>query len=322
MIRKTALAIAAALPLALLLPAVPAAAMTPRAVDLPANGWRPTDPPSDLALFRSSVPYILYAVTCGGVSATAWSADGGNDPDGDWDTVLITTSQLSQACLNSRIAPVVRQGDDTFTGRGYGYDASAGVGTMQLTGEEAYSDWDFVPSPRIDQWVAVGARSQFGESLPLLELLISSVGDDTFAVSAAIPASYIGAPVLDNMGRALGVVTAAGTVITGAPQFCPKLFACTDPTRVWWDITAPSIVPDVKAVPGKRSVIVTWKPVASMGGTDEVGYWYRVGTGEWKNSETFRARIKAKRGTKVTVTVVAINDAGPGPQQTVWAKAR
>lgn len=320
MMRTTALVIVAGLALAVT-PTLPATAMTTRAVAGPADGWKPSDPPADLPLFRALTSAALYSVTCAGVSATAWSADATNSDD-DWDTVLMSTSQLVLACREMPGAPVVRQGSVTFTGRSFNDDTTAGIGTLQLTGDEPAREWTSVPTPRLGQWVGIAARSQTGAVLPFLTRRINSVSDDTFAVNAPIPATYVGAPVFDNMGRALGMLTAAGTVITGGPQFCAKLFDCTDPGRVWWNITAPSAVRALKATPGAGSVTVTWRPVASTGGDENIDYWYRVGFGPWKNGNSMRATIKAKRGTLVSVTVQAINRAGPGPETTVRAVAR
>ena len=155
----------------------------------------------------------------------------------------------------------------------------------------------------------------------MLERRIITVGADTFTVDQPIDAAYLGAPVVDNMGRALGMVTSAGTEVTGAPQFCAHLFDCTDPSKVWWDITAPSAVTNPKAVGGKRTVTVTWQPVADDGGA-EVAYWYRIGKGQWTFNDTFRVGVAAKPRARVSVTIVAINDAGPGPSTTVSAKAK
>lgn len=294
--------------------ALPAQAMTPRT-----PGWSPFVPPSasELALLQEGLPQILYTVTCGGLTATGWSADAFDDTVGDWDTVLVTTPSVARACLTA--APTVQQGDDTFEAKGWNSAAPAGL--VLLTGERYYADWDFVPSPRVGQWLAVGARGASAQPLDLLQRRVAAVGDDTFTLDQAVDADYVGAPVMDNRGRVLGVMSQAGIEVTGTPQFCAVLFDCTDPTRVWWDITAPSKVTRAKAVGAKGSVVVTWGPVADDGGA-EVAYWYHSGDGVWKHSDAFRVVIKARARTKVQVTIVSINDAGPGPSTTVTARAK
>jgi hypothetical protein len=132
---------------------------------------------------------------------------------------------------------------------------------------------------------------------------------------------YVGAPVVDNTGRALGTLTAAGSVVTGSTVYCGELFICTDPTKVWWDITAPSVPRDVKATPGKGRVNVAWKPAASDGG-DTVTYSYRIGAGQWITTDAFKVTVKARKGQLVTVSIGTINQAGAGPTKIVSARAR
>ena len=285
-------------------------------VEPPKDGWSPLDPPSMPEIFAREFQSVLYTVTCNGLTATGWSADGADDTAGPWDTTILTTSPVAIACFEAPGRAMALQGDDTLAIEPYNY-----WGIVRGQGNQAYIDWDFVPMPRVGQWVGVGARSADGAPLPLLERRIVTVGADTFTVDQPIDAAYVGAPVVDNMGRALGMVTTAGIEVTGSPQFCAHLFACTDAGKVWWDITAPSAVTNAKAVGGKRTVTVTWQPVADDGGA-EVGYWYRIGKGEWKFNDTFRVVVSAKPRTRVSITLLPINDAGPGPLTTVSARAK
>ncbi len=192
---------------------------------------------------------------------------------------------------------------------------------MAVVEDRPAIDWDFVPMPRVDQWVAIDARDAAGEPLPMLSRRIVSVGDDTFAVDGPVGADYLGAPVVDNTARVLGVMTAAGVEVTGMPQVCSTLFACTDPSKVWWDISAPSQPRNVQVRGGKGKVTVSWKPAASDGGA-EVAYWYRVGLGRWIYSDTFSVTVKARKGAEVTVSVQSVNAAGPGPMVTRTARVR
>jgi len=278
-------------------------------------------PPADVPAFAGALSLILYAVSCGGVTATGWSADSGDDTVGDWDTSVVTTSSASDACAAAPGDMVVRQGDDTFVSSPWVSAPQAGLGMIAVAGDRPWIDWDYVPMPRRGQWVGIGARSADGAPLRLLERRILKVGRGTFTLNAEVGTAYLGAPVVDNMGRTLGVVTAAGTQVTGTPRFCDSLFVCDDPDRVWWDITAPSAARKVTAVPGKRSVTVTWKPAASDGGA-EVAYWYRIGGGEWTYADGFSVTVRARTGERVSVTVGTVNDAGPGPTVTVSARAR
>lgn len=292
--------------------ASPAQAMTP-----PSSGWSPYDRPLTPDVLARELESVLFTVSCGGLTATGWSADAVDDTAGEWDSVLITTPEVGRACMTT--TPIVVQGSTPFSAKGFNADRAAGL--VLLSGDLPYIDWDFVPMPRVNQWVAIAARSASGVPLPMLERRITQVGDDTFTVDAPIEADYVGAPVVDNLGRSLGILNAPGAEITGSPQYCASLFICTDPARVWWDITAPSGVRKAKAVGGKRSVTVTWKAAASDGGA-EVAYWYRVGTGDWEYAETFRVTVKARTGTLVSVTIGTVNAAGPGPMVTVAARAK
>jgi len=162
----------------------------------------------------------VYTVTCGGLTATGWSADALDDTMDDWDTVLLTTPALAAACVASPAAPTVLQSTDTFVARVWG--SATSVGAIELLGDRPYIDWDFVPTPRVGQWVALQARAADGSVLPLLQRRIVSVNADTFVIDEAVGADYLGAPVIDNRGRALGMLTAAGTLVTGSPQYCDR----------------------------------------------------------------------------------------------------
>ena len=303
---------------ALVAGAGPALAMTPKAVT---PGWSPFTPPSDPALFADSLPYVLYSVACGDVRATGWSADVADDTGLNVRALLVTTSAVSEACASRPEALVVRQGDDTFTGRPLTYGVRSGLGSVVLEDDLAFVDWDFVPTPQAGQWVAISARGPAGEPLPMIEGKIASVDANTFTLEVPVSPEYVGAPVLDNMGRALGTLMGAGTAVVGSPQFCDTLFACTDPNKVWWDITAPSEPRDVQVRGGKGKVTATWKPVASDGGA-EVAYWYRIDQGRWTYAQKFNVTVKARKGTMVTVSVQSVNAAGPGPTVTRTARAR
>ena len=308
--------IASLIAAALLLSASPALAMTPKAVT---PGWSPLTPPSDLALYEASYPFVLYSIACGDMSATGWSADFADDTA--FATILVTTAPVARACMDAPESVVVRQGSRSFEARPWNADPAVGLGLVAVVPDSSAIDWDFVPTPRVGQWVGIDARTATGEPLPMLQRRIVSVGEDTFTLDAPVGQEYVGAPVADNLARALGTITTAGVEVTGMPPVCATLFVCTDPTRVWWDITSPSAPSDVRVVGGKGKVTATWKAAASDGG-DEVAYRYRIDQGSWTNTEKFRVAVKARKGTKVTVSVQSVNEAGPGPIVTVSAKAK
>lgn len=298
-----------------LLTATPALAMTPRAVT---PGWNPVDPPTDPAGFAFGFPYVLYTVSCGSLTATGWSADVADDTN--FRAMLVTTSDVATACALQPGTLVVKQGDDTVPASPWVFDAARGFGSIAVVPNEAFIDWDFVPTPTAGQWVALQGRAADGSPLPMLERRITAVGTDTFTIDEPVGAEYLGAPVVDNMARGLGVVTRSGIDITGAPQFCDTLFYCTDPTRVWWDITAPSVPRGVKAKAGKGRITFRWKPVADDGG-DDVAYWYRIGSHAPLPTDRFAVTFTARKGQRVKFSVVAVNHAGPGPTVTIYAKA-
>ena len=285
-------------------------------------GWNPSDPPADRAAFGAQLADVIYAVSCGNVTATGWSADVADDPARDsWKAILVTTSAMSGACAATPAALRVRQGAQTVEARPYSYGTASDVGTIEVRPDLPYIDWDFVPTPRVGQWVGIAARGIDGGVLPMLERRVTVVGTDSFTVNSPLDAVYVGAPVVDNTGRALGTLTAAGSVVTGSTVYCGELFICTDPTKVWWDITAPSVPRDVKATPGKGRVNVAWKPAASDGG-DTVTYSYRIGAGQWITTDAFKVTVKARKGQLVTVSIGTINQAGAGPTKIVSARAK
>lgn len=313
---RRALAVAL-LAIALLAASTPAlarpAAVTP--------GWSPTDPPADPTALFAELAKTTYAVSCGSVTATGWSADVYDDSAVGILSALVTTSTVSAACAASPAVLRVRQGEIALEARPWTYNPATGVGTLVSEVDLPYIDWDFVPTPRVGQWVGIAARGIDGAPLPMLDGRIAAVGTDTFTLNAAVGEEYVGAPVVDNQGRALGMVPAAGPIVTGAPQFCYELFICTDPNRAWWDITAPSIARDVRATAGKGRVTVTWKPAVSDGGA-EVDYRYNVNGGPWIDASRFSITVKARKGVAVTVSVQSFNAAGWGPTKIVSARAR
>jgi hypothetical protein len=299
-------------------------AMTPQSVTPKSviPGWNPSDPPAFRAALAARLAEVTYAVSCGNVTATGWSADVADDPAPDsWKAILVTTSTMSGACAATPAALRVRQGAQTVEARPLDTNTARGVGTIDLKPDLPYIDWDFVPTPRVGQWVGIAARGVDGGVLPMLERRVTVVGTATFTVDSPVDAMYVGAPVVDNTGRALGTLTAAGSVVTGSPVYCGELFICTDPTKVWWDITAPSVAREVKATAGKGRVTVTWKPAASDGG-DTVSYYYRIGAGQWIETDAFKVTVKARKGQLVTVSIVTGNYAGAGPTKVVSARAK
>lgn len=327
-------ALVAACATALLLPTGPATAdaslakavalrSTVAAVTTP--GWTPQAPPMFPTLLEANLNRMTYAATCGGQGATAWSVAAEDDSVGPWDTTLVSTSGVVGDCLYGPGPLSVRQGSQPLDAKAYNSDANAGAGTILATGDAPSIDFGGVPMPRQDQWLGVAARSEGGEPLPMLVRRVASVSSSTFTVDQPIDSGYLGGVVVDNQGRPLGMVTAAGITVMGTPQLCSTLFLCREPTHVWWDITAPSAVTNAKAVGVKGAVIVTWQAAASDGGS-EVAYWYVVGAASAKKATTttgtFRVRIPATRGSRVTVRLDTINDAGPGPSVTVSARAK
>ena len=292
--------------------------MTPKTVT---PGWNPSDRPANVNALAEALAEVTYAVSCGSVTATGWSADVYDDSAVGILSALVTTSTVSAACAANPAVLRVRQGESTLEARPWTYNTASGVGTLVSGVDLSYIDWDFVPTPRPRQWVGIAARGVDGGMLPMVEARIVTVGTDNFTLNAAVGGEYVGASVVDNQGRALGMVTAAGSVVTGAPQFCNELFDCTDPARVWWDITAPSAPREVKASAGKGRVTVTWKPAASDGGA-EADYLYSVNGGPWTEASRFAVTVKALKGVSVTVSVQAVNAAGWGPTVTRTARAR
>ena len=299
-------------------------AMTPQSVTPKSviPGWNPSDPPAFRAALAARLAEVTYAVSCGNVTATGWSADVADDPAPDsWKAILVTTSTMSGACAATPAALRVRQGAQTVEARPSVAGPASDAGTIPVRPDLPYIDWDFVPTPRVGQWVGIAARGVDGGVLPMLERRVTVVGTATFTVDSPVDAMYVGAPVVDNTGRALGTLTAAGSVVTGSPVYCGELFICTDPTKVWWDITAPSVAREVKATAGKGRVTVTWKPAASDGG-DTVSYYYRIGAGQWIETDAFKVTVKARKGQLVTVSIVTGNYAGAGPTKVVSARAK
>ena len=292
-------------------------AMTPTAVT---PGWSRSDPPRDRVVFDAQMSVAVYAVDCRGVTVTGWASSMPDDTTYDWRTMLVTTSDASGACADTRSDLVVRQGGEALPASPWIGGTASGVGSVVVVPFRPGSYWSQIPSPRPGQWVGIGGRAADGTMLPILDRRIVAVGPTSFTLDQAVGAEYLGAPVADNLMRILGSMTRAGTEVTGSPVYCIDLFDCADPATTWWDITAPTAPRSVKAVGGKGRVTVTWKPAASDGGAP-ADYRYSVNGGPWTDASGFRVSVKARKGAKVTVSVESYNAAGWGPSVTTSARA-
>lgn len=306
-----------------LLAAALVAASTP-ALARPASvtpGWSPSDPPANRATFDAEMSAAVYAVSCRGVTATGWASSMPDDTTYDWRTMLVTTSEVSTACVDTRSDLMVRQASETFPAYSWIFGSSTGLGSIAVIPYRTGAYWDRTPSPRIGQWVGIGGRASDGSMLPILERRITAVGSTSFTLNEAVGADYLGAPVADSQMRILGSLTRAGTEVTGSPVYCEALFDCADPSKAWWDITVPSAPRSVTASAGKGRVTVTWKPAASDGGS-KADYRYSVNGGPWTEASRFSVTVKARKGIAVTVSVQSFNAAGWGPTVTRTARAR
>ena len=292
--------------------------MTPKVV-IP--GWSPADPPESRAAFDAQMGAVLYAVSCRGVTATGWASSMRDDTTYDWRTMLVTTSEVSGACVETRGDLVVRQGGDTLPAYPWIGGSPSGLGSIAVIPYRIGAYWDLTPKPRIGQWVGIGGRAPDGSMLPILERRVVAVGSTSFTLDQSVGAGYLGAPVADNMMRALGTLTRAGAEVTGSPVYCDVLFLCEEPDKAWWDITAPSAPRSIKASAGKGKVTVTWKPVATDGGAN-ADYRYSVNGGPWTDTSTFSVTVKARKGASVTVGVQSFNAAGWGPTVTRTVKVK
>ncbi|MXW34697.1 MAG: hypothetical protein F4Z60_03605, partial [Chloroflexi bacterium] len=91
-------------------------------------------------------------------------------------------------------------------------------------------------------------------------------------------------------------------------------------------ITAPSAPRNLAASPGNGEVTLTWDPPANDGGSDVLGYEYRVDQGDWKDAGAADARSVAVSDldnlTSYAFSLRAENAAGPGAAATVQATPR
>ena len=161
--------------------------MTPKAGT---SGWSRSDPPADPTALVAELAKTTYAISCGSVTATGWSADVYDDTAAGILSILITTSAVSGACAANPAALRVRQGEVTLEARPWSSHTASGVGTLVSGVDLPYIDWDVVPSPRVGQWVGIAARGVDGEALPMLEGRIVTVGTDSFTVNTAVGEEY------------------------------------------------------------------------------------------------------------------------------------
>jgi len=87
-------------------------------------------------------------------------------------------------------------------------------------------------------------------------------------------------------------------------------------------VVKPGAVTSLKATSRKGAIRVTWGPPTDLGGATAVTYQYRVGKQAWKPTTGTSVTDNGKKGTTVTVSVRAVNEAGAGPASTVSATPR
>lgn len=120
---------------------------------------------------------------------------------------------------------------------------------------------------------------------------------------------------LDNGTRYTITVTASNTAGTSP---------ASDPVTVIpvTSLSPPGAVQALQATPGRRMITVTWKAPTDLGGATAVTYQYRVGKGGWISTSSTNVPLPGKKGKRITVTVRALNDAGPGPSSRTSAVPR
>ena len=84
----------------------------------------------------------------------------------------------------------------------------------------------------------------------------------------------------------------------------------------------PGPVRDLTARPLKGGLRLSWLPPRNLGGTTTVTYEYRLANQGWKTTSSTSVTVKSPSGVRATVSVRAVNFAGPGPAVSTSAVPR
>ena len=144
-------------------------------------------------------------------------------------------------------------------------------------------------------------------------VVTASPGDGSCSTTGALSCTVTG---LTNGAAYTFTVTASNAAGTSPPS------APSSPVTPESPITKPGAVTALKAVPIKGGLRVTWRGPADRGGAETVTYQYRAGKGAWTATNKSTVRVLGVRGKVLSLSVRAVNAAGPGPSRTVRAKPR
>lgn len=87
-------------------------------------------------------------------------------------------------------------------------------------------------------------------------------------------------------------------------------------------VVPPGVVSNLRAAPRPGSVALGWAAPLESSDPKGVTYEYRVGAGGWTAITATKVVVRGAKGRSLTISVRAVNSAGPGPLSTVTAKPR
>jgi hypothetical protein len=284
--------------------------------------WDPYSAPTDLGGLGQRIGQSVVTLYCGKTAVSAWSADiriSSEAAQAGYKSYLLTTYSAMSPCMyeGKRFVEMRHRGIESL-GYVWSWDKSSGLAAVFTNQVVTPLKWNGNPRPVNGQWVAA-VGSAFGSGQSLSTGAVNSVELRAFRATIAVPTSSSGAPVVDNLGRVIGMATdrasVGGTYMAGTPLLCVDLIECARPLDVWAVITPPGPPTGVTAVGGVGSATVSWSAPVSNGGSAITSFTAVANPGGARcvSSSTRCVVTGLSAGTSYTFTVFASNAMGDGP---------
>ena len=290
----------------------------------PLAAWDPGAAPSRLTDFADRINESVVTVYCQDGLGSGWSAAVNlieEHEDLGYKSYVITNFHVIEECVYEGTRDIeIRRDGVSYPAFVHTWNEENDLGALLTTAELPPLSWDGNPRPRIGQWVAAFG-SPFGLTGSMTTGSVSYVEDNALTSTAPINPGNSGGPLVDNLGRVVGINTAtiiggnSVGIVQGAPQLCVEIFDC-DPAgpAVWLDGDTPGAPVGVTARQTKRGVSVTWTAPQDDGGQPILAYFVtaRPGGAMCVSTKTSCQFTGLAFGRSYTFTVQSSNGIGPG----------
>lgn len=268
---------------------------------------------------QGTVPSPPSRVTAVAGDSSAWVGWDASDSDGGADVAryIVTASPGGMTCS---AASGQGPGACYVLGLSSGVTYTFTVAATNIFGTSAQSAPSNAVEPTRSMWSPIEVTAEAGNG-------VAQVSWQPPVLPPGYPVSAYDVQALPGQpGDRLSCLTSGLTcTVTGLTNGTKYVFIVRAFVRGWeqWSdpstpvtpmapITTPGAVSSLKAASVKSAVKVTWSPPANMGGATSVTYQYQVGKQAWKSTTATSVTVRGKKSVRITLSVRAVNEAGPG----------